>query len=158
MRILAFSALALGLGFSAVQLSACSNSSDDCNATATCGATAGTAHAGSAGKSGGGSGNDAGASNGGTANVAGSSNTSGTMGVGGEGGSGNQACTGDVADDAACWTTNDLGVFVSSDAADDTGNGTKEAPFKTITAGIAAAAGKNVYVCVGEKDYGEKVS
>jgi hypothetical protein len=81
------------------------------------------------------------------------------MGGGGEGGTGTQACTGDVADDAACWTTNELGVFVSSDAGDDTsGDGTKELPFKTITAGIAAAAGKNVYVCVGEKDYGEKIS
>ena len=161
MRIFAFSALALGFGLTVVQLTACSNSSDDCNATATCGATAGSSHAGSAGKSGGGDGSDGGANNGGTSNVAGSSNmggTSGAQGGGGEGG-GNGACTGDVADDAACWTTNELGVFVSSDAGDDTaGDGTKEAPYKTITKGIAAAAGKNVYVCVGTADYAEKIS
>ena len=76
MRISAFSALALGLGITVVQLSACSNSSEDCNALATCGAAAGTAHAGSAGKSSGGS-DDGGAANGGTVN-GGSSNTSGT--------------------------------------------------------------------------------
>jgi hypothetical protein len=65
---------------------------------------------------------------------------------------------GDVSDDAACWATNELGVFVSSDAADDSGDGTKEAPFKTLAQGIAASAGKNVYVCVGASDYTEKVS
>lgn len=161
MRILAFSVLALGFGLTAVQLSACSNSSDDCNATATCGGTAGVSHAGSgAGKSGGGSGNEGGAGSGGTVNVAGSSNSSGTSGSQGGGGEGGGAgCAGDVADDAACWTTNELGVFVSSDAGDDAaGDGTKAAPFKTITKGIASAAGKNVYVCVGTADYSEKIS
>ncbi|MES1182327.1 MAG: hypothetical protein ABUL60_00860 [Myxococcales bacterium] len=161
MRILAFTALALGFGLTAIQLSACSNSSDDCNATATCGATAGSSHAGNSGKSGSGS-TDAGASNGGSSGTSGSSNTSGSAGVmggGGDGGAGGSACTGDVSDDAACWTTNDLGVFVSSDTGDDTtGNGTKEMPFKTITKGIASASGKNVYVCVGAADYSEKIS
>lgn len=161
MRILAFSALALGLGLTFVQATACSNSADDCNATATCGATAGAAHAGSAGKSGGGDGSDAGADSGGTSSVAGSSSNAGNGGAtgsGGEGGGSANGCTGDVSDDAACWTTDELGVFVSSDAVDDTGDGTKEAPFKTIAKGIAAAAGKNVYVCVGAGDYTEKVS
>ena len=160
MRILAFSALALGFGLTAIQLSACSNSADDCNATATCGATGGSTAAGTAGKAGGN--NEGGTSHGGTMNTSGASNTSGTsgsMGNGGEGGNG--ACSGDVSDDAACWTTNALGVFVSSDSGDDTnGKGTKEMPFRTITKGIAiaAAAGKNVYVCVGAADYGEKIS
>jgi hypothetical protein len=161
MRILAFTALALGFGLTAIQLSACSNSADDCNATATCGATAGTSPAGSAGKSGSG-GTDAGGSNGGSSGTAGSSSTSGSAGVmgnGGDGGAGGTACTGDVSDDSACWTTNELGVFVSSDTGDDTtGNGTKEMPFKTITKGIASASGKNVYVCVGAADYSEKIS
>ena len=156
MRISAFSALALVLGISVVQLSACSNSSEDCNALATCGAAAGTSHAGSAGKSGGGSGASGGDASGGTSNAAGASNTSGTsgsMGGGGEGG-GSGTCTGDVSSESACWT-NELGVFVSSDAGDDSGAGTKEAPFKTIKKGIEAAAGKNVYVCVGTNDYKE---
>ncbi len=167
MRISAFSMLALGFGLVGFQLSACSNSSEDCNATATCVSSAGSSStAGSAGKSNGtGGGDDGGAPAGGTPSVGGSSNTSGTsgtsgtMGVGGEGGSGSSACTGDVADDAACWTTNAYGVFVSSDSGDDAaGDGTQEAPFKTITKGITSAAGKNVYVCAGADDYSEKVT
>jgi hypothetical protein len=170
MRILAFSALALGFGLVGFQLSACSNSSEDCNATATCVTSAGNSSAaGSAGKTGAsGSGNDAGANPGGAPSIGGSSNTSGssgvsgtsgTMGVGGEGGAGGGACTGDVSDDAACWTTNELGVFVSSESGDDAaGDGTKEAPFKTISKGVTSAGGKNVYVCVGAGDYSEKIS
>lgn len=160
MRISAFSVLALGfgLGLASLQLTACSNSADDCNATATCGATSSMPQAGSAGKSGGGS--DTGGDGAGGKTGGGSSNnagTSGSEGVGGEGGNGSGACTGDVSEDAACWTTNELGVFVSSDSGDDSGAGTKEAPFKTITKGIAAAAGKNVYVCVGATDYTEHI-
>jgi hypothetical protein len=168
MRTLAFSALALGLGLAVVvQVSACSNSSDDCNATATCGNAAGTAaHAGSAGKSGGGSGGGdgggetGGKASGGSSNTSGSGGSSNTAGAGGEGGEGNRACTGDVADDAACWTTDEHGVFVSSEHGDDaTGDGTKAAPFATIMKGVTSAAGKNVYVCVGAtKDYAERVS
>jgi hypothetical protein len=157
MRISAFSALALVLGISVVQLSACSNSAEDCNALATCGAAAGTSQAGSAGKSGGGSGASGGDASGGSSSGAGASNTSGTsgsMGGGGEGGGGGGTCTGDVSSESACWT-NELGVFVSSDAGDDSGAGTKEAPFKTIKKGIEAAAGKHVYVCVGTNDYKE---
>ena len=164
MRITAFSALALGFGLLSVELSACSNSSDDCAANATCGNTAGT-HAGTAGKSGGG-GTDAGANSGGTPSGGGSMNTSGmsgAMGVAGDGGggSGPVECTGDVADDAACWTSNALGVFVSSDSGNDaTGDGTKEAPFASITKGIASAGGKNVYVCLGSDKltYDEKIT
>ena len=156
MRISAFSALALGLGISVVQLSACSNSSEDCHALATCGAAAGTSQAGTAGKSGGGNGGVGGDASGGS-NAAGTSSTSGTagtMGGGGDGGSGPTPCTGDVANESACWTS-ELGVFVSSDAGDDSGAGTKEAPFKTIQKAIDSAAGKNVYVCLGVKDYKE---
>jgi hypothetical protein len=173
MRISSFSVLALGVfGLAGIQLSACSNSSEDCNATATCGNTAGTSQSGTAGKSsGGGSGADAGSSNGGTPATGGSLNTSGTngtsgssmSGAGGEGGSGPKPCTGDVSDDAACWTSNDYGVFVSSESGDDAaGDGTKELPFATIAKGIAAAAAasKNIYICLGAiKDtYAEKVS
>src|SRR5882724_11901003 len=162
MRIFSFSMLALGFGFAGMQLSACSSSSDDCVALATCGNAAGTSHAGSAGKSGGG-GNDAGGNSGGANNTAGSSSsgTNGMSGAGGEGGGGSKACTGDVSDDAACWTSNEFGVFVSSEHGDDAaGDGTKELPFATIHRGIAAAAGKKVYVCLGvTKDtYAEKVS
>jgi hypothetical protein len=158
MRISAFSALALGLGICVVQLSACSNSAEDCHALATCGAAAGTPSAGSAGKSGGGGGGAAGGDASGGSNGAGMSSMSGSggaMGGGGEGGGGPAACTGDVSSESACWT-NELGVFVSSDAGDDSAAGTKEAPFKTIKRGIESAAGKNVYVCVGTKDYKEE--
>jgi hypothetical protein len=155
-------AAAMGLGpLIAVAFGVSCGDGEDCAANRTCGATAGSSAAGSAGKSGSG-GTDAGGSNGGSSSTAGSSSTSGSAGVmggGGEGGGGGTACTGDVSDDAACWTTNDLGVFVSSDTGDDTtGNGTKEMPFKTITKGIASASGKNVYVCVGAADYSEKIS
>lgn len=147
MRILAFSALALGLGLTGAQL-ACSDSSDDCNATATCSSSG----ASNAGKSGDGSG--AGSTSGGSPSTGGSQNVSGSNGAGGEAGGPGSECTGGVADDPTCWTTNELGVFVSSDAGDDTvGNGTKEAPFATISAGIAAANGKNVYVCLGTADF-----
>ena len=119
-------------------------------------------HAGNAGKSGGGSDAGGGDGAGGKASGGGSSTnggTSGSVGVGGEGGNGNGTCNGDVSEDAACWTSNDLGVFVSSDSGDDAaGDGTKEAPYKTITKGIAAAGGKNVYVCVGATDYAEKIT
>ncbi|HVY26972.1 MAG TPA: hypothetical protein VHB79_10485 [Polyangiaceae bacterium] len=148
---MAFSTLALGLGLVSVQLAACGTSTDDCSATGTCAPTAGSASAGSSGKSGGGS--DAGGtpSTGGSQNTSGSGGTSGTMGVGGEGGAGMQGCNGDVADDAECWTTNELGVFVSSEHGNDTnGDGTKENPFATLKKGIATAAGKNVYVCLGD--------
>jgi hypothetical protein len=153
MRILAFSALALGLGLTAAQLTACSNSAGDCNATATC-SVAGSSNAG---KSGGGSGGHAGSADGGTSATGGSENTSGTNGVGGEAGGPGSGCMGDVSDDPLCWATNDFGVFVSSDAGDDTnGNGTKEAPFKSISKGIQASAGKNVYVCLGNADFYEE--
>lgn len=164
MRISAFSTLALGFGLVSVQLSACGTSTDDCSATGTCAPTAGATSAGSSGKSGGGS--DAGGDAGGTPSTGGSQNTSGTsgssgaMGVGGEGGAGPSACNGDVADDAACWTTNELGVFVSSEHGDDaTGDGTKENPFASITKGVAASAGKNVYVCLGDTvlEYDERL-
>lgn len=164
MRIIAFSALALGLGIVSVQLAACSNSSDDCNATATCGATSGTSSGGSAGKSGSGSGNEGGelggGSSGGSQNVSGTSGTSGSLGIGGEGGT-PTGCSGEISEDTECWATNELGVFVSSESGDDaTGDGTKEKPFASITKGVSASGGKNVYVCLGAtKDtYAEKVT
>jgi hypothetical protein len=50
-------------------------------------------------------------------------------------------------------------VFVSSDSGDDdTGDGTRGAPYKTISNGVASSGGKNVYVCVGATDYVEKVT
>jgi hypothetical protein len=153
MRILAFSALALGLGLLGAQLTACSNSSDDCNATATCG----TAASSNAGKPGAGAASDAGSNAGGTPSGGGAPNTSGTTGAGGEAGGPGSECMGGVADDPTCWASNELGVFVSSDAGDDTnGNGTKEAPFASISKGIEASAGKNVYVCLGDADFYEE--
>lgn len=161
MRISAYSALALGLGslLLVAQLSACSNSAGDCNATASCGAASGTGTtAGSSGKAGGGSAN--GGSSDGGSDGAGTSNTGGTSGSGTGGEGGSSACKGDVADDAACWTSNDYGVFVSSEHGSDmTGDGTKEAPYATLSKGIGAAAGKKVYACLGPSgDYGDALS
>jgi hypothetical protein len=117
-------------------------------------------HAGSAGKSTSGDGNEGGADGGGSSN-GGSQGVSGSMtGSGGEAGGPGTGCTGDVSDDAACWTTNELGVFVSSDIGSDTsGDGTREKPYASITKGVKSAAGKNVYVCLGAADfYEEKLS
>jgi hypothetical protein len=149
MRTSAYSALALGLvGLSFAYLSACSNSADDCNATATCGAASGTAN-NTSGKGAGGS-TEGGSDGAGTSNAGGSSGMSGSAGEGGSG-----ECEGDVADDAACWTSNAHGVFVSNEhGSDATGNGTKEAPYASITKGLSGAAGKKVFVCLGPKgDY-----
>jgi hypothetical protein len=154
MRTFALSAIAFGLGLTGVQLTACSNSAEDCNATATC-STAGASTAGSASTSGGGSGNDGGTPSGGSQSM------SGSNGSGGQGGEPGAECNGDVADDPACWATNELGVFVSSDNGDDAaGNGSKEAPFKTIMKGVAASAGRNVYVCLGVQNdvYEEQIT
>jgi hypothetical protein len=166
MRFSAFSAIVLGFGLAGVQLSACSNSADDCTATATCGNTSGAAHAGTSGNgSGGKSGNSAGtSSDGGATPSGGSTSTSGTGGTqggtsgaeggqGGEGGAAPHACEGDVSDDAACWTTEEHGIFVSVDSEAKTPDGTRAAPFKTIGAGIAAAAkaGKKLYVCLSSQ-------
>jgi len=161
MRISSFSVVALGFGLAGIYVSACSNSADDCTALATCGNAAGTSASGSAGKAGGsGSGGDgagagAGTPSGGTPSGGGSMNLGGATGAGGagaggEGGAGPKPCTGDVADDPACWTTNEHGVFVSNESGDDNqGDGSREAPFASIGKGIGAAAGKNVYVCLG---------
>jgi hypothetical protein len=154
MRTLAFSAIAFGLALTGGHLTACSNSADDCSATATCSA-AGAAVAGSAGTSGGGSGNDGGTTSGG------SQGASGSNGSGGQGGEPGAECSGDVADDPGCWTSNALGVFVSSDNGDDeAGDGTRESPFKTIMRGVVASAGKNVYVCLGVQNdvYSEQIT
>jgi len=169
MRISSFSVMALGFGLAGTYVSACSNSADDCSALATCGNAAGTSAAGGAGKLGGGgadgAGAEAGAPSGGVPSGGGSMNLSGATGAGGagaggEGGAGPKPCTGDVADDAACWTTNEHGVFVSNESGDDSkGDGSREAPFASIGRGIGAAAGKNVYVCLGTSGdpYAEQV-
>lgn len=169
MRITAFSTLALGFGVVALQLGACSNSAEDCEATASCsGASGGTAGAGGKSNSGGASGSGAeagadgsGSSSGGNAGMSGTANGGvGANGEAGSGGGGPVACTGEVADDPTCWTTDEYGVFVSSDAGDDaTGDGTQASPFATITRGIELAtdAGKSVYVCRGEEIYAEQV-
>lgn len=168
MRITAFSTLALGFGVAALQLGACSNSAEDCEATASCsGASSGTAGAGGKSNAGGASGSGAeagadgsGSSSGGNAGMSGTPN--GGVGANGQaGGGGSVPCTGEVADDPTCWTTDEYGVFVSSDTGDDaTGDGTQASPFATITKGIAEAAlvGKSVYVCAGDlTDYHEQL-
>src|SRR6478609_9382588 len=165
MRITAFSALALGFGLVTLQLSACSNTADDCNATASCdtASTAGTS--GSSGASGGSNGAEggSGSTSGAGKTAGGASNTSGSMGAGsgggdGGGGDGGSGCSGEVSDDAACWTTEEYGVFVSSDHGDDsTATGTRQFPYKTLSKALGASGSRNIYVCVGSDDYTERV-
>jgi len=95
----------------------------------------------------------------GGADAGGSSLSAAGTGEGGQGGDAS-GCAGDVPDDPTCWTTNGRGVFVSSEHGDDAkGDGTKEKPFMTIEKGVATAAGKNVYVCLGmtTDSYAERV-
>lgn len=90
---------------------------------------------------------------------------------GGEGASGHEGgasghedgaseCAGDVADDPECWTTEELGVFVSGATGDDDhGMGTRAQPFATVSKGVSSADGKNIYVCSGAGlIYGEQLT
>jgi hypothetical protein len=140
---------------------ACSDQigADDCTLTRTCTTGAGTS--GSSGTGAGGSG-AGGSEAAGTSNAGGMGGSSGTAGGGGgaAGEGGSEACEGDVGDDAACWTSNTYGVFVSNEHGDDaSGDGTKEAPYKSITKGLSSAAGKKVFVCLGPSgDYTDALS
>lgn len=49
--------------------------------------------------------------------------------------------------DEPCVVDDRYGVFVSSGGNDTTGLGTKASPYKSVAKGLAAAQGKNVYVC-----------
>jgi hypothetical protein len=82
---------------------------------------------------------------------AGVASSDGSTSGGGDDGRADPSCQGDVADDPTCWASNEYGVFVSNQTGDDeTGDGTKEAPFATIGKGLDGAAGKKVYVCLGD--------
>src|SRR5690606_31140931 len=104
----------------AVTTAACDDTTDDCTLAANCT----QAQGGSAGQSG----------------VGGQ----GGMGQGGAGGGTPTACIPSEVDgvvDDSC------GVFVSSSLGDDNNAGDKAAPFATITAALAAANGRAVYLC-----------
>jgi hypothetical protein len=58
--------------------------------------------------------------------------------------------------DEPCLVDDQYGVFVSSGGSDTAGLGTKASPYKTVMKGLAAAQGKNVYVCAGT--YAEAVT
>jgi hypothetical protein len=58
--------------------------------------------------------------------------------------------------DEPCLVEDRYGVFVSPGGSDTAGLGTKAAPYKTVTKGLTAAQGKNVYVCAA--NYVEGVS
>jgi hypothetical protein len=148
----------------------CGSEFTDCASNRTCVASAGTSSlgGGNAGKgsTGGSEAGQGGSSSGGTSGGGGSVSGGGSgggvgaSGMAGEGGS-DGACKGDVSNDAACWTTEEYGVFVSSDTGnDDTGEGTRAAPYKTLNKGVSASGGKHVYVCLGtqELSYAEKLS
>ncbi|HYP89369.1 MAG TPA: hypothetical protein VEQ59_14480, partial [Polyangiaceae bacterium] len=82
----------------------------------------------------------------------------GSGGGDGGGGDGGSGCSGEVSDDAACWTTEEYGVFVSSDHGDDsTATGTRQFPYKTLSKALGASGSRNIYVCVGSDDYTERV-
>jgi len=81
-------------------------------------------------------------------------------GAGANGGAGGAApgCdpTQSPADDA-CVVSDEVGIFVSPDGDDGTGEGTRAAPYATLGKGIeeAAAAGKRVYACATSEAYTE---
>ena len=58
--------------------------------------------------------------------------------------------------DEPCLVDDRYGVFVSAGGSDTAGLGTKAAPYKTLTKGLTAAQGKNVYVCAAT--YAEAVT
>ena len=58
--------------------------------------------------------------------------------------------------DEPCVVDDRYGVFVSPGGNDTTGLGTKASPYASVTKGLTAAQGKNVYVCAGT--YAEAVS
>ena len=68
-------------------------------------------------------------------------------GSGGAGGGGGGTPEGCVPSEAADPVGDECGVFVSSSLGDDSNGGTKEKPFKTIGAALAAASGRPVYAC-----------
>ncbi|MBW2533478.1 MAG: hypothetical protein JRI55_18445, partial [Deltaproteobacteria bacterium] len=102
---------------------ACTSTADDCELTGTCG---------------------------GAPPVGGSGGTGGTGGSGGDGGGGTPPeC---VPSEATEAVSDECGIFVSSSLGDDGNSGTKEAPFATIGAALAAAGGDPVYVCAESFD------
>lgn len=107
----------------------------------------------------GGESSDAAGGEGSSSEGSGATNGAGSS-SGGAGGEGTTIpCADDVATDAACWTNNAYAVFVSNVTGDDeTGDGTKEAPFATINKGLSAAAGKRLFVCSGATAYTEALS
>jgi hypothetical protein len=134
-----------------------------CEETGTCGTyspdepdTGGSA--GSAGK-GGASGSTSG---GGSAGLGGASGASGTGGSdggsGGEGGEGPDPCD-PLAPDDGCAIGDPDGIYVAPSGS-NAAEGTREAPFETITEAIehAAGTGRTIYVCNGAFDEHLEVS
>ena len=68
-------------------------------------------------------------------------------GSGGAGGGGGGTPEGCVPSETADPVGDECGVFVSSSLWDDSNGGTKEKPFKTLGAALAAASGRPVYAC-----------
>src|SRR5258708_1527063 len=143
MRNLTWFAVAGGAGFLGASLIASCGSTDvTCEDLATCPGGAGGADGGS-GK-GGGSG----------AGAAGSD-------AGGQSGDANGTCDPKKSPaESPCVIDNRYGVFVSPTGNDTTGTGKKDAPFKTIGKGLAAATdgAKRIYVCDDGAGYAEQIT
>ena len=120
----------------------CSGKAEDCNANKSCGHYGGAAGSSAAGASG------VGAS-GGHGGMSGGSGANGASGAAGTGG-GTPACDPNANPAAeACVISSKYGLFVAPDGS-DTGNGTKEKPFASLSKALevaGAGALKRIYVC-----------
>jgi hypothetical protein len=142
--------LALLTALTLIATTGCGGS--DCTDTATCDNGGGTG--GATGGTGGTSGTGGTTGGGGTmggGGVSGSGATGGTSGAGGDGGT---CDTSKSPSQEACLVDDQYGVFVDGTVS-TTGDGSKASPFKTIAEGIAAAAGKMLFVC--DTTYDEQV-
>lgn len=135
---------------------ACESEADDCAVLATCEAI--SPNDGGSANSEGGAAGSAQATSG--AGETGSAGASGASGEGGAGGERPECDPSAPPSEDACVLDEALGVFVSPEGDDDEGDGSRSAPFKTLSAGILAAAdrGRRVYACTDAGAYEETLA
>lgn len=119
------------------------------------GSDGGTSGAGASGGSENGGSGGTGGTSGGAAGTGGSGGTAGVGGTAGTGGSGGGCSGGSTPSEDSCVVTEEFGIFVSPNGDDTTADGTREAPYATLEAGLVAsvAAGKRLYACSSAGEY-----
>ncbi len=163
--ILLLPGLALGTFYAATGCGSSCEDTDSCGTYVPPGGSSGMSggEAGDNGATGGGTGGISGASGGGTAGDGGAGGISGTSGEAGGGGAGGGEPPCDPStspSEDTCVIHEDYGVFVSPDGDDDSGDGTRSAPYATIGKGVeeASASGKRVYACADGGRYRETIA